>query len=94
MPNWTLVVLAIFGLMSLITFVTFGWDKRAAIKKRRRVPERRLHQLELAGGWPGALVGMQLFRHKRAKPAYKRVTWGIVALHIASGAVALWWHLR
>ena len=93
MPNWILGVLAVFGLMSLVTFVTFGWDKRAAIKKRRRVPERRLHQLELAGGWPGALAGMRVFRHKRAKAAYTRITWGIVALHCA-GAAALAWSLR
>jgi uncharacterized membrane protein YsdA (DUF1294 family) len=84
MSNTTLGLIttaAIYGLMSLITFTRFGLDKRAAIKQRRRTPERTLHLHALLGGWPGALIAMQVFRHKRRKPSFVRVVRAIAALH-------------
>lgn len=88
-------VIAWYLLLSLITLAFYGVDKfRAARSSRRpasRVPERTLHSLELVGGWPGALVAQQLFRHKRAKPAYMRIFWIIVSLHVVAWC---WWLLR
>jgi len=55
------------------------------------VSERTLHLFELAGGWPGALIGQQLFRHKRSKGSYMRVFWVIVLLHAGGWA---WWLFR
>ncbi len=83
---WTLVLL-VFGLASAASFVLLGWDKRAAARSGRRIPERVLHLLELFGGWPGALIGMALWKHKRRKKAYVAVTAAIVALH---AVVWLW----
>ena len=57
----------------------------------QRIPERTLHGLELLGGWPGALVGQQLFKHKRSKAPYMRVFWVIVLLHLAAWT---WWVVR
>lgn len=57
----------------------------------QRIPERTLHTLELLGGWPGALVGQQLFKHKRSKAPYMRVFWVIVLLHVAAWT---WWLIR
>ena len=85
---------AVYGLMSLITFIRFGLDKRAAIKRRRRTPERTLHLHALAGGWPGAFIAMQVFRHKRRKPAFVRVVWAIAILHGALWAGAAYLALR
>jgi len=82
------MVLAAYLLMSAITFALYGLDKWRAARPRRgnervsRIPERTLHGLELAGGWPGALIAQQVFRHKRSKTAYMRVFWVIVALHV------------
>ena len=73
----------VYGAMSVLAFATYGLDKRAAIKGLRRVPEARLHLLELFGGWPGALAAQQVFRHKRRKLRFLVVTWAIVALHLA-----------
>ncbi|MGO2393156.1 MAG: DUF1294 domain-containing protein, partial [Halomonas sp.] len=41
-------------MVSVITYITYVVDKKAAIKNRRRVSEKLLHLLALAGGWPGA----------------------------------------
>jgi uncharacterized membrane protein YsdA (DUF1294 family) len=75
------LVLAIYGLMSLATAALYAWDKRCASRGCRRTPERTLHAMALLGGWPGALVAQQLFRHKRRKNGFMLMTAGIVLLH-------------
>ncbi|GEK30083.1 membrane protein [Kurthia zopfii] len=44
-----------------------GYDKRKAIKREWRVPEKSLWLLALIGGAPGAFLGMIVFRHKIKK---------------------------
>ncbi len=80
----TTVAFAAYSLMSVVTAAVYLLDKRLAISGARRIPERTLHALELLGGWPGALVAQQLFRHKNRKPTFFLVTWLIAALHIAA----------
>ena len=75
------LILIIYGLASTITFMAFGLDKRAAVRGRSRVPESTLHVMELVGGFPGALLGMHVFRHKRRKMRYFLMTWAIILLH-------------
>lgn len=53
MTSWMLFGLALYAAASVVTYATYAWDKRAAIKKRRRVSEKTLHWLALLGGWPG-----------------------------------------
>ncbi|MHC4990067.1 MAG: DUF1294 domain-containing protein [Planctomycetota bacterium] len=78
------VIVGVYVVMSVVTLVVFGWDKRAAIKDRRRVPEARLHLLELLGGFPGSLAAQQLFRHKRRKRSFVAMTWLISIAHAAA----------
>lgn len=75
--------LAIYAVASLLTFVLYWRDKHAALKDRWRTPETTLHFFELAGGWPGALVAQQVFRHKTRKLSYQLAFWLIVVLHQA-----------
>ena len=84
----TRTVIGVYGLMSLITFVAYYLDKRAARLSRPRTPEVTLHVLELLGGWPGALLAQRLIRHKNAKVGYQVVFWLIVAVHVAGWIVA------
>jgi uncharacterized membrane protein YsdA (DUF1294 family) len=70
-------------------FVAHAIDKRAAHRRKLRVPEALLHLLALAGGSPGALAGMHLLRHKTRKAGFQLVTWGIVLLQVAG--LAAWW---
>ena len=72
-----------YGLVSVITFVIYCLDKRAARFGRPRTPEIALHVLEFLGGWPGALIAQRLIRHKNAKIWYQMVFWLIVATHVA-----------
>ena len=67
--------------MSALTSLAFFTDKKLAEARSRRVPERWLHSLELLGGWPGALLSSEFFRHKRQKGSYMFVLYGIAALH-------------
>jgi uncharacterized membrane protein YsdA (DUF1294 family) len=69
--------------VSLITFVFYGVDKRRARRGELRVPEKTLHTLELLGGWPGAWIGQRVFRHKTQKLSFRLVFWAIVALHLS-----------
>ena len=71
------LVLALVGwylALSLLAFLVFAHDKRAARKQRTRVPERRLHLLELVGGFPGAWLAIVLFHHKSSKASFLVVT--------------------
>lgn len=87
------IALGVYAVMSVVTFAAFAIDKRAAHRGRWRTPERTLHTLELLGGWPGALLAMRLVRHKRRKGRYVAVLWGIIALHAAVWAAAVWMSL-
>jgi uncharacterized membrane protein YsdA (DUF1294 family) len=68
-------------LMSIATLLAYRWDKREAQTRGRRIPELRLHLLSLLGGWPGALLGRTLFRHKTRKFWFTLITYGIAIGH-------------
>jgi uncharacterized membrane protein YsdA (DUF1294 family)/cold shock CspA family protein len=63
----------LYVVASLLTFWMYAADKSAARKGASRTPENTLHLLSLAGGWPGALVAQQKFRHKTMKPSFRSV---------------------
>ena len=83
-------ILSIYGIMSLVTLIAYAIDKRAAVRGRWRISENTLHALELACGWPGALVAQRLFHHKSVKKEYQVVYWLIVVLNL--GAVWYFWN--
>jgi uncharacterized membrane protein YsdA (DUF1294 family) len=56
-----------------LAFGLYWMDKRSALADRRRVPENRLHLAGLLGGWPGALLAQQMFRHKTRKASFQIV---------------------
>lgn len=80
LPFW---LIAANGLAMLF----YHGDKTAAQRGGSRVAESTLHLLELAGGWPGALLAQRLFRHKTTKPSYRSEFRAVVILHIAILAV-------
>lgn len=84
-----ITVVAIYSLMSVISFVAYLIDKRAARLGRPRTPEVTLHVLELFCGWPGALLAQRLVRHKNAKVGYQVVFWLIGAAHVAGWIAAM-----
>ena len=64
--------------ISALTYWVYARDKRRAESGEWRVPERRLHLLELLGGWPGAFLAQRRLRHKCSKGGYQLVFWLIV----------------
>lgn len=76
------IVPIVYGAVSLLTMLLYGIDKSAAKKEKRRISEAKLHILSLLGGWPGALLAQQMFKHKRSKPAFMRVYWVTVLVNL------------
>lgn len=56
-----LIYLAAINLSGIFIMLA---DKRRARKNKWRIQERTLFLIALAGGSPGCLAGMYLFRHK------------------------------
>ncbi len=69
------MIVWLYLVLSLVTLLVYFLDKLAAKNKQWRTPEKTLHLLALLGGWPGALVAQQLFRHKSKKAAFQRIFW-------------------
>ncbi len=68
---------------SLVTIYYYRRDKQAAIDGTWRTPEKRLHQLELLGGWIGAFIAQQIFRHKTTKPRFQLTFNLVVIFHLS-----------
>jgi uncharacterized membrane protein YsdA (DUF1294 family) len=68
-------------LISGVTYLFYGHDKRRAEAGGWRTPEATLHLLEFLGGWPAAFLAQRAFRHKIAKVSYQLAFWTIVAVH-------------
>lgn len=82
-PVGLALLLAWHAVFSLASLTAYALDKRRAARALPRTPERTLHTLDLLGGWPGGLLAMRLFKHKRRKAAFVRVFWLTVAGHLA-----------
>jgi len=68
--------------MSAATFLTYGWDKFQAKNNGWRISEKQLHTMSFLGGFPGAILGQNYFRHKTQKKEFKIVNWLAAALHL------------
>lgn len=77
-------------LINVLTMVMYGADKMAARKGMRRVPEASLLVFGVTGGWPGAILGQQLFRHKTQKQPFK--TYFIISVIVSIAVMAAVYH--
>ena len=77
---------------SILDFVLMAVDKRRAKRGAWRVKERTFFLVALAGGSPGAILGMWIFRHKTRHWYFK---YGLPAILFAQLALILWitWRL-
>jgi uncharacterized membrane protein YsdA (DUF1294 family) len=69
-------VLYLIGI-NVLTFLLYGIDKWKARRGKWRIPEDTLIWLAIVGGSIGALLGMNLFRHKTQ---HKKFTLGVPAI--------------
>lgn len=58
------IALGVIAVISLIAFALYGADKVRAKRGAWRVPEKMLLGIGFLCGAPGALLAMQVFRHK------------------------------
>lgn len=82
-----LAVIAAYGVVSILTFLVYWFDKSAARHGQWRTKESSLLLLGLAGGWPGAVVAQRVLRHKSRKQQFQVAFWGTVVMN----SVALGW---
>lgn len=75
--------------VNITTFIAYGVDKRAAMKKRWRVPEKDLHLLEFLGGWIGAWLAQKFFKHKTAKKSFQNIYKLMIVLEFAAIGIIL-----
>lgn len=78
-PVW---VGLLYAIGSVISFLFYQADKRAAEKRQWRAPERRLHLIDLTFGIIGGLLAQHILRHKTYKPGFVTITALITALHV------------
>ena len=82
-------VILTYGVVSILTFLVYWYDKSAARNGQWRTQESSLLFLGLAGGWPGAVVAQRLLRHKSGKRTFQVAFWGTVVMN----SIALGWLL-
>ena len=91
---WTVLAYALVTVLtSLVASILYAVDKRRSMKDRPRISERTLHAWSLVGGWPGAYLAQQKFRHKTAKTRFRMTYWLIVLVHVSLIALIVyhWW---
>ena len=84
-----MLALIIYGLLALnlITFITYGIDKRKAKKSLWRIYESSLLLLALCGGSVGAWLGLKVWRHKTQ---HKKFYIGIPVIMAVHFALVIW----
>lgn len=84
-----IAVVSLYLMMSLITFCMYGIDKSAARKGAWRISENALLAAGLFCGWPGAVAGQFVFRHKTSKTSFLLMFWLTVLLNAAAVIAAM-----
>ncbi len=79
------ILLAVLLLVNVLAFALYGIDKLKAKKGAWRIPESTLLLVAFLGGSLGALLGMELFRHKTKHAKFRILVPLFLLLHIALG---------
>jgi uncharacterized membrane protein YsdA (DUF1294 family) len=82
--NWQIYVIWL-AVVSVITFVLYGFDKALSKREGWRIPEVFLHGLALSGGFPGGWAGRALFHHKTRKGFFVFVLALSTMIHLGLG---------
>ncbi len=79
LPQFVIIIYIVMGIM---TYFVYSEDKSQAIDNERRTSEQLLLILSLFGGWVGALIAQQRFRHKTKKISFQRSFWTTVFFNL------------
>lgn len=72
-----------YVLINAAAFFLFASDKRRAVRQKWRIPERTLLLSAFLGGGAGALLAMQICRHKTKKKRFTILVPLFLLLHPA-----------
>lgn len=78
-------------LWNLVAFALMGLDKWKARARSRRISERTLFLSAALGGSVGAILGMQLFRHKTLHLSFRIGMPAILVLQILLVLLVPYW---
>ncbi|MEJ5071613.1 DUF1294 domain-containing protein [Enterobacter ludwigii] len=90
LPSLTVWVISV----NVLTLLLYGADKLAARKNWYRVPEFTLLIFGLVGGWFGAILGQQIFRHKTQKQPFKTYFALSVIVNLMVVIAGMYWVMR
>jgi uncharacterized membrane protein YsdA (DUF1294 family) len=76
------LLLYFFLLVNFIAFIVIAYDKRLAIRNKKRISEKALLTWVALGGTIGSSLAMSIFRHKISKTSYLWKFSGIVFIQI------------
>ena len=79
------ILIAALLLINLFAFVLYGIDKAKAKRGAWRIPEATLLLVAFLGGSFGALLGMEVFRHKTRHWKFRILVPVFLAVHVALG---------
>jgi len=77
--------------ITIVAFLTCGYDKAIAGSGRTRVPEKVLLALTFAGGTFGTIFGRSFFRHKTVKAGFRAKLWRVLGLQVILILLYLFW---
>lgn len=85
------ILICLMAAMSFISFILYGLDKLKAKRGKWRISEKTLLLSALCMGGPGALLGMQLFRHKTKHLRFQILVPLFCVINIAIIIIAARW---
>jgi len=78
---WLTAIIFYLAVLNLVTYAAFEIDKRRAVARLWRFPERLLLAMALFGGSLGAVAAQRRLRHKTLKQPFASELMMIVGLH-------------
>jgi uncharacterized membrane protein YsdA (DUF1294 family)/cold shock CspA family protein len=79
-----ILIFSLYWFASFLALIIYAKDKHAAQNGTWRTSENTLHLLALIGGWPGANIAQQTFRHKSRKRSFRFVFWWTVLFNCSA----------
>ncbi len=71
-----------YMILNGLAFLITAYDKKLAVKNKKRISEKTLLSFDIFGGTLGAALAMTIFRHKTSKKAYLPKFMGILFFQI------------